>query len=61
VPDGGLRTAVLDGRYVVDYVTPEGAQVLLPLKDRVSTIVNDVFETGQALPRRKRRWRVCEC
>jgi LCP family protein required for cell wall assembly len=48
VPDGGLRTAVLDGRYVVDYVTPEGAQVLLPLKDRVSTIVNDVFETGQA-------------
>jgi LCP family protein required for cell wall assembly len=48
VPDGALRTAVLDGRYVVDYVTPEGAQVLLPLKDRLSTIVNDVFETGQA-------------
>ncbi len=47
VPDGALRTAVLDGRYVTDYVTPEGAQVLLPLKDRLSTIVNDVFETGQ--------------
>jgi hypothetical protein len=47
VPDGALRTAVLDGRYVMDYVTPEGAQVLLPLKDRMSAFVNEVFETGQ--------------
>ena len=47
VPDGSLRTAVLDGRYVVDYVTPEGAQVLLPLKDRTSAFVNDLFATGQ--------------
>ncbi|MBN1886883.1 MAG: LCP family protein [Thermoflexales bacterium] len=46
LPDGALRTAVLDGRYVVDYVTPEGAQVLLPLKDQVSRLVNDIFETG---------------
>ncbi len=48
VPDGALRTAVLDGRYVVDYVTPEGAQVLLPLKDRISALVSDMFETGLA-------------
>jgi LCP family protein required for cell wall assembly len=47
VPDGSLRTAVLDGRYVVDYVTPDGAQVLLPLKDRVSAFVGDLFATGQ--------------
>lgn len=46
VPDGSLRMAVIDGRYVVDYVTPEGAQVLLPLKDRISALVNDMFETG---------------
>lgn len=48
VPDGALHTAVLDGRYVVDYVTPEGAQVLLPLKDRISALVTDAFETGLA-------------
>lgn len=47
VPDGSLRTAVLDGRYLVDYVTPEGAQVLLPIKDRTSAFVNDLFATGQ--------------
>jgi LCP family protein required for cell wall assembly len=48
LPDGALRTAVLDGRYVVDYVTSEGAQVLLPLRDQVSVLINDMFETGLA-------------
>lgn len=48
MPDGALRTAVLDGRYVVDYVTSEGAQVLLPLRDQISVLINDMFETGLA-------------
>jgi hypothetical protein len=48
VPDGSLRTAMLDGRYVVDYVTPDGAQVLLPLQDRVSAFISELFGSGQA-------------
>jgi LCP family protein required for cell wall assembly len=38
-----IRTAVLDQDYVMPYVTPQGASVLVPLNDRIAPLIEDLF------------------
>ena len=39
-----IRTAVIGREYTVDYVVPDtGAQVLLPLREKIGTIIDEMF------------------
>lgn len=38
-----IRAAVIDNNYTVDYVTDTGAQVLLPLRDKIQILIDDIF------------------
>ena len=50
IDPNNIKTAVIDTNYTVDYVVPEtGAQVLLPLREKIGTLVDDVFTTTVAL------------
>ncbi len=43
IPGGNVRTGVIDDRYAIDYTTPEGAQVLVPDRERLSDLLIRVF------------------
>ena len=43
IPGGNVRTGVIDDRYAIDYTTPEGAQVLVPDRERLSELLIHVF------------------
>ncbi len=43
IPGGNVRTGVIDDRYAIDYTTPEGAQVLVPDRARLSDLLIRVF------------------
>ena len=43
IPGGNVRTGVIDDRYAIDYTTPEGAQVLVPDRERLSELLIRVF------------------
>ncbi len=38
-----IRTGVIDDRYAIDYTTPEGAQVLIPNRNRLGELLTNVF------------------
>jgi LCP family protein required for cell wall assembly len=43
VPDGSIRTAVLDYNYVYNETTPDGQQVLVPLRDEIRVLRDEIF------------------
>jgi polyisoprenyl-teichoic acid--peptidoglycan teichoic acid transferase len=43
-----IKTAVIDQNYTVDYITDFGAQVLLPLRDKIKVVIDDLFFTTPA-------------
>ena len=43
ISGGNIRTGVIDDRYAIDYTTPEGAQVLVPDRARLSDLLIRVF------------------
>lgn len=38
-----IRSGVIDSDYTVGYVTPEGAQVLIPDRDKIGPLLDEVF------------------
>ncbi len=43
IPRESIRTGVIDANYTVGYVTPEGAQVLIPDRARIGDLLESVF------------------
>ncbi len=43
VPSENIRTGVIDYRYSVPFTTAQGAQVLLPNRERIATLMQEVF------------------
>ena len=44
IDTNNIQNAVIDGTMTVDYVVPEtGAQVLLPLREKIRVVVEDIF------------------
>ena len=47
IPRDNIRSAVLDFDYVVEYTTPEGRMVLVPLRDEVRLLREELFGAGR--------------
>jgi LCP family protein required for cell wall assembly len=45
VDDQHIKTAVIDSSMTVDTITPNGAQVLIPMRDEIRAVVDEVFST----------------
>jgi LCP family protein required for cell wall assembly len=45
-----IKSVVIDQNYTVDYITDFGAQVLLPLRDKIRVVVEDMFAETLAGP-----------
>jgi polyisoprenyl-teichoic acid--peptidoglycan teichoic acid transferase len=43
VPPENIRTGVIDGRYIMPYITPEGASVLIPNRSMLGLLMVEVF------------------
>ena len=43
VPKANVQNRVIDYRYVLDYTTPEGRQVLVPLRDKIRELRDELF------------------
>ena len=43
IPEENIKSDVLDYRYVINYRTETGAQVLVPMNDRISQLVQELF------------------
>lgn len=43
IDDEHIKTAVIDSSMTVDTTTPNGAQVLIPIRDEIRAVVDDVF------------------
>jgi LCP family protein required for cell wall assembly len=51
IPRANIQNAVIDYHYVLEYVTPEGRDVLVPLRDKIRELRDQVFSTnGSAQP-----------
>ncbi len=51
IPRANIQNAVIDYHYVLDYVTPEGRDVLVPLRDKIRELRDQLFSgTGVAQP-----------
>ncbi len=42
-----IQSAVIDSNYTVDYIAETGAQVLLPLRDKIRVLVDEMFAETQ--------------
>lgn len=43
IPESNIRTGVIDGSYIMDYVTPQGAAVLVPRRAQLGELLTNVF------------------
>ncbi len=43
VPSENIRTGVIDANYITDFVTEDGAAVLVPIRERLAGLMADVF------------------
>ncbi|MFN8529475.1 MAG: LCP family protein [Anaerolineae bacterium] len=43
IPVENIHTGVIDANYITDYTTDDGAQVLIPLRDRLANLLAEVF------------------
>lgn len=48
VSSENIRTGVIDGSYIQNYVTAEGAAVLVPRRSQLSTLLSEVFGSNYA-------------
>lgn len=48
-----VKTAVLDQNCTVRHITPTGADVLLPVREKIRPIINDMFAASPAVPVKK--------
>jgi LCP family protein required for cell wall assembly len=46
IPRENIHSAVIDYQYVLDYTTPEGRQVLVPLRDKIRELRDSMFATS---------------
>ena len=46
IPRENIQSAVIDYRYVLDYQTPEGRQVLVPLRDKIRELRDSMFASS---------------
>jgi LCP family protein required for cell wall assembly len=52
IPSENIRSAVIGYEYVLDYTTPEGRQVLVPIRDKIRLLRDELFaSTGATQPR----------
>jgi LCP family protein required for cell wall assembly len=49
IPRENIRSAVIDFKYVLDYTTPEGRQVLVPLRDKIRVLRDELFASTAAM------------
>jgi LCP family protein required for cell wall assembly len=49
IPTENIRSEVIDFHYVLDYTTPEGRQVLVPLRDKIRELRDSMFSTSTPL------------
>ena len=49
IPEGNIQTAILDYNYVYNETTPDGRQVLVPLRNEIRILRDELF-TPQAVP-----------
>ena len=47
VPRENIRTGAINNEYTSSYITPEGADVLIPNRVRIGPLIADVFGVGQ--------------
>ncbi len=45
-----MKNGVIDNDYTTEYVTEQGAQVLLPLNDKIKILIDDIFSTPSSGP-----------
>src|SRR5579859_3022428 len=50
IPRANIQNAVIDYRYVLEYVTPEGRDVLVPLRDKIRELRDQLFSGNGAQP-----------
>ena len=43
-----IRSAVLDENYTTNWITPEGAQVLVPVREQISQLMLSLYAAGKA-------------
>jgi LCP family protein required for cell wall assembly len=43
IPQESIHTGVVDGRYTMSWMTPDGASVLVPNRSRIGSLMVDVF------------------
>lgn len=46
IDDEHIKTAVIDSSMTVDTTTPNGAQVLVPIRDEIRAVVDEIFSTS---------------
>lgn len=49
IPTEAIQNQVIDFHYVLDYTTPEGRQVLVPLRDKIRELRDSMFSTSAPL------------
>lgn len=49
IPRENIQSGVIDFRYVLDYTTPEGRQVLVPLRDKIRVLRDELFASTAAI------------
>jgi LCP family protein required for cell wall assembly len=49
IPRENIQSAVIDFRYVLDYTTAEGRQVLVPLRDKIRVLRDELFASTAAI------------
>lgn len=49
IPTENIKSEVIDFHYVLDYTTPEGRQVLVPLRDKIRELRDSMFSTSAPL------------
>lgn len=50
IPQGNIKTAVLDFNYVYNETTPDGRQVLVPLRDEIRGLRDELFAAPEVPP-----------
>src|SRR5262249_5321413 len=50
IPRQNIQNAVIDYHYVLEYVTPEGRDVLVPLRDKIRELRDQIFSSASGQP-----------
>lgn len=51
IPRENIQSAVIDYQYVLNYTTPEGREVLVPLRDKIRELRDSLFTSAVTQPR----------